>query len=180
MPLARKGLTLEDALLEAAAFAPVSRVMLSCYELWHPSFSEPIYLVRDYSDFTARLESDAPRNASEEVTFLAAWFRFTRATESDQSDSPRVTVSIDNVSGLMSRALATARGSRDLWELIERVYASDVTTGPAVTPPLRVNLTDLELSGATCTAQALYADPVNVAVPTRLFTPEKYAGLVAR
>lgn len=180
MAITIKGLTLDAALLEAAAFAPVSRVMLSCYELWHPSMAEPVRLVRDYANFTCSLESDAPRNPGAEVEHMAAWFRFTRATESDQSDSPQVTVSIDNVAGLMTRALAAARGSRDLWELIERVYASDQPGAPAITPPLRVNLTDVEMAGGTCTAQAIYADPVNVSVPSRLFTPEKYAGLVAR
>jgi len=180
MPITRRGLTLEDALTEAAAAAPIARAVLGCYELWHPTMDEPVRLVRDYADFVCTLEATAPRNPGEEVTHLAASFSFSRPDESDQSDAPRVTVTISNVSGLMSRALATARGSRDLWELIERLYVSDDPSAPALTPVLRVNLTDVLTSGATCTAQARFADPVNVAVPSRTFTPEKYPGLLSR
>lgn len=180
MAITRRGLTLDEALLEAAAAAPIQRAMLQCYELWHPTMSAPVYLVRDYADFVGRLEADAPRNASDWATHLAASLQFTRPEESDQSEAPTVTVTISNVSGLMSRVLAAARGSREPWELIERVYASDDNTKPAITPPLKVNLSEVQLSGAVCVAQARFADPVNVAVPSRTFTPEKYPGLTAR
>ena len=50
------------ALAEAYASAPVDQVIHHTLELWHPAFSAPIRVVRDFSAIDARIEAGAARN----------------------------------------------------------------------------------------------------------------------
>ena len=70
--------TLSQAIKEAYASAPANVIIYHTMELWHPAFTDPIRVVRDYDDLTATLESTAPRNAGESVTFIAFNFDFTK------------------------------------------------------------------------------------------------------
>ena len=60
--------SLEDALKEAYASAPASEVILHTLELRHPSFTQPIRVVRDHAEFTCFLEADAPEEGTPKVT----------------------------------------------------------------------------------------------------------------
>lgn len=174
----RHGVTLSQALHEAAVASPVTRMMLSTFELWHESFAEPIYVVNDHENLTAFKEAAAERDAGLQVEYLACAVTISRPEESDQAGTPEITVSVDNVSGLLSDALRAARGSIEPWELIERVYASDDLSGPAIDPPLKVMVTGVDMDGETVTLRASFGDPVNVAVPRLTFKRSEYPGLV--
>lgn len=180
----RKGVTISEAYAAAAVSAPVNRVMLSCYELWHPSLPEPIRVVHDNVPFFATLEASAPRDAGQSVEHLAAWLQAGIFAESNDAATPEVQIRIDNVTGMMTDALAIARASTEFaseqWWLIERVYASDDPSAPARMPVLELTLTKVSMSGPTAVLTSSYGDPVNVNIPAITFIPEEYPGLDAQ
>ena len=177
----RKGVRLSQAAAEAIAVAPLQRAMLYCYEVWHPTMAEPIRVVRDYVPLMATLEATAPRNPGEEVEHLACSVSVERPEESDASSAPQVSFVIANVNGLLKQALDAARGSREVWEVIERVYASDDTSEPAVMPPLTLTFTSADMKGGMATLTAGFGDdPVNKSIPALTFKPEEYTSLSAR
>ena len=65
--------TLSQALKEAYAAAPTSQIVYHTLEIYHPAFTQPIRVVRDFVDLAATLEATAPRNASQTVTGNAAF-----------------------------------------------------------------------------------------------------------
>lgn len=175
--LYRKGVTLSEALLEAAAVAPLYRAMLFCYELYHPSMDGPFRFVDNKENFIAKLEASAPRNPGEEVTFFALPLTAVRPEESDSASTPEVSISADNVGSALTYALRNGRGSLVPWEIIERLYASDVNNTPAKLPVLRYELSSADISATQAQIKASYGDPVNMSVPRLTFKREEYPGL---
>jgi Domain of unknown function (DUF1833) len=173
----RSGVTLTEALQEAAAIAPIGRAMLLCYELWHPSLAEPIRFVDDNAPLMATLEADAPRDASTEVEFIACPVSLQRPEESDSAASPTVSLARPDVSGILKGALDAARGTVEPWSLIERIYASDDTSTPAKLPPMSFELTTAEISGAAAKITAMFDDDANSAIPRISFRRNEYPGL---
>lgn len=177
----RHGVSLSEALAEAATVAPLGRPMLSTFELWHEDLPDgPIYIVSDHADLLATIESTADRNASTEVEFIAAPVRIARPEESDTAATPEITLEADNVSGELSDALKRTRDSLEPWVLIERIYAADDTSAPAVMPPMQMTLTGAEIAGAVAQLRASFGDSVNVSVPRITFKRSEYPGLSAR
>lgn len=176
--ITRKGVTLSEALQEAAAIAPITRAMLYAYELWHPTLSEPVRFVNDKALLLATLEDDAPRDAGEEVEFMACPLSLERPEESDTAATPTVALSRPDVAGVLKPLFDAARGSLDSWVLIERVYASDDTSRPAMLPPLSFELSAVDTAGAEAKLSASFDDDANVAVPRITFKREEYPGLM--
>jgi hypothetical protein len=174
---AYRGVSYSDALLEAAAVAPIDYLTLYAYELWHPTLDEPIYFVNDLQDLEATIEADATRNAGVTVTFLGVLLAMQRPEESDTDASPQVSLSREGVSGILKVALDTARGSTDPWELIERVFTTDDLSGPAKLPPMIYNLSAAQMASAGASISAGFGDFANVSVPTKTFRREKYPTL---
>jgi hypothetical protein len=152
--------------------------MLEAYELWHPSFDEPIRFVNDIAPLTATLEDTAPRNASQAVEFLAVPMTVDRPEESDTAANPSVTLARPDVSGLLKTALDKARGSLASWELIERVYASDDLAAPAIRPTRVYQVKSFTLSLDSSSMEASYLDHANQGIPRLTFKRQFYPGLV--
>lgn len=175
--IVRRGVTLAQALQEAAAVAPITRQMIYCYELWHPTLVSPVYFVNDNADLLATIEVAAARNANTEVEFLSCPMSVTRPEESDQPESPKITLSRPDLAGMMRPLLDAARGSLDPWIIIERLYASDDLTGPALLPPLEVELTSIDMVGSALQLSAQFDDDGAFAVPAITFRRAQYPGL---
>lgn len=175
--IVRRGVTLAQALQEAAAVAPIYRQMLYCYELWHPTLSAPVYVVNDNADLLATIETTAARNANTEVEFLSCPMTVSRPEESDQPESPKISLSRPDLAGMMRPLLDAARGSLVPWVLIERVYASDDLSGPALLPPLEVELTNIDIVGSALQISAQFDDDGALAVPAITFRRADYPGL---
>jgi hypothetical protein len=173
---ARNGVSLSDAFAEAAAVAPIQRVMLWCYELRHPSLAEPARFVNDKNSLLATLESDAPANPGEQVEFLACLLDAERPEESDSAASPEITLTREGVSGILAQAFRAGRGSLEPWELTERVYASDDTSAPAKLPVATYILSANEIGPLTASLKANFADPANISIPRLTFRREQYFG----
>lgn len=174
---ARNGVSMSYAQLEAAAVAPVTRPMLNTYELYHP-LSGRHRFVADNENLLATLEADAPADASTEVEFLAAPLTIDKPDESDTAATPETTLSLDNVSGLMSSQLDLTRGSLTPWELTERVFAGDDTSGPAILPPTVLDVDGVAIKGTALALKASFGNPNDVNVPRRTFKRSDYPGLV--
>lgn len=171
------GVSLSEALHEAAVVAPIERAMLQTFEFWHPSFSVPIYAVADYQPFVAVKEATAARDPGRTVSFLAVSITVGSGEESD-AGAQEVSITMSNVSGLMSEALRNARGSLDPWEMILREYASDDPSGPAMLPPLSLYVTSASITAEVLTLTCSYGDSANVSVPRLTFRRDQYPGLV--
>jgi hypothetical protein len=179
------GLSLSQALVQAATAAPAHRARLCCYELMHASRTYPIRVVNDTVPLVATLEADAPRDASSEVTFSACRVSADIADESPDSPAGQVDLRIDNVSGHIMDMLRSALNHPSAavraapWELIERVYVSDETDGPAILPVFKVTPIRVTVSGAAAVISCRARNPSNRSIPAITFTPESYPGLVA-
>lgn len=177
--ITRRGVTITEAYQEAAAVAPITRAMLYAYELWHESMGSdgPVRFVNDKADLLATLEADAPRDPGDEVEFVACPLSSERPEESDTAASPTVKLGRPDVAGLLKAALDDARGSLEPWTLIERVFASDDTSTPALLPPLTYELTAAQIAGAAAQLTAQYDDDANESIPRITFKRQEYPGL---
>jgi len=114
---------LSQALREAYAAAPADTVILHTLEIWHPTFTEPIRVVRDHAELTARLETGAPRDAGRMVGFVALAFDLDLPPV-DTAPVPEIAVTLDNVGQEIVDALEAAAISQDKIDIIYRPYLS--------------------------------------------------------
>lgn len=166
------GVSMSDALLEAAAIARIDSAMLDAFSLAHPLI-DTIYFVNDYQPLVATLEDGVTV-----VTFEACPIRMSRATESAEADSPQITIDCDNISGVVSDALRIIRASRDPWVLTNYLYNSEDTSGPAVMPPTVKEFFEVSVNERTASLTAAFGDAGNKAIPATTFKRSEYPGLV--
>lgn len=171
---AKFGVSLAEAYAEAVASAPVGQVVLSTYEITHPTFTDRILIVNDYQPFLATLET------GEEVEFIPCPVLVTAPEQSENGATPSIDVQIDGVSAMLAARLDAALGTYEKIGIIERVYVSNDTSAPAVMPPLSLTLRDVEVNETTVKASAAYDDPVNKGFPAKDYGIREYPGLVAR
>lgn len=180
------GVSFSDAYAEAIATARIDRVMLPTYELRHPNFVDDngdlyaVRIVNDHADLTATLEDTAEVNAGEEVLFTACPIEVSGPDESDSGSAPAITFSIDGVSQVLVQQLDRALLSLQPVTITERIYASDDTSGPAVTPVLTMTLREVTVTDTRVSAKAMFFDPSNRGFPRQEYTQEQYPGLSAR
>ena len=177
-PLA--GVSLSEAEAEAAAIAPVGRVMFDCLELWCPAFTEPARVVNDKQDFTARLEADAPRDAGELVLWTAIPVSVVWPREGESAGPYVAQLQLDGVSGILAEQLDLVNGSLDPLECIVRRYASDDPSGPSRLPVLRMELSNVKVSEARVTASIVGRERGTHRWPAVAYTKARYPGLPAR
>lgn len=169
--------TLEDALAEAYASAPSSEVILHTLEIRHPSFTVPIRVVRDFNDFTAYLEADAPADPGAQVTFVAMAFDFS-LPDVEKAVSPEIDISLDNVSGELIGYLDAAAQTPDLIEITYRPYLASDPSGPQMNPPLTLVIRSVSADVFRVRARAGFADLANRKFPNEVYDAERFPGLV--
>lgn len=175
----RRGLSYSEALLEAAFVAPTHRAMLETFEIFNADGTPEgaIYLVSNPEDFAATKEAGADRDPGATVTYLAAPIVADKQEESDSAAAPEQALRLANVSGLASTALRLARGSLEPWELLERVYASDQPSAPALLPALSLLIGRAVITASEVAFTATYGDPANVSIPALKFRRAEYPTL---
>ena len=171
---ARNGVTLSEAYAEAAASAPLDRAIIYTYELLHPSFTERICIVNDFQNITAGLET------GEQVEFIACPVQVVPPSESDGSEAPTISVSIDGVSAIVASKLDEAARAHERITLVERQYVSDDLSAPCYLPPLSLTLKTVNVNATRVTASASFTDPVNRGFPSKDYLIREYPGLVAK
>lgn len=175
-----RGVSLSEAEAEAATIAPVGRVPLDALEFYHPNFDAPARVVNDKANLVATLEADAPRNAGEEVTFIAVGVEVVWPSETDDASAPKLQLRLDGASPVLVEQLDLAVGTLDPVVVIVRRYMSDDTSGPARLPVLTMELSDVKVSETTVLATCIFRDPANTRFPRLAYTRTKYPGLSAR
>ena len=168
--------TLSLALREAYASAPANVVIYHTLELWHPAFSVPIRVVRDYADLTATLESTAPRNASEAVTFIAFNFDFSKP-EVSSAGVPQITITLDNVDRAIVANIEAALTTTDMVTVIYREFLSSDLSAPQNNPPLAMTILNVVADVFKVTATAGFPNLMNKRFPTTEYSAEVFTGL---
>ena len=169
--------TLTQAIKEAYAAAPSNVIIYHTIELWHPAFSAPIRVVRDYTDLTATLEASAPRNASTAVLFVAFNFEFTKP-EVSSTGLPEVTLTMDNVDRAIVANIEAALSTTDLVTVIYREFISSDLTAPQNNPPLSLIITSVVADLYKVTAVASFPNLMNKRFPTLEYSAETFVGLL--
>jgi len=168
---------LSAAIREAYASAPVETIIYHTLEIWHPSFSDPIRVVRDRDPLDARLEAGAPRDAGAVVTFAAYAFDVI-PPEQTTTGAPQCVIEIDNVSREISSAIDLAVSEPDPITVIYRAFLSDaLDEGPETDPPLELTLITVTADMFKVRATAGFPDLLNRAFPDLRYTAEDFPGL---
>lgn len=169
--------TLSAAIQEAYASAPVDQVIYHTLELWHPAFSAPIRVVRDFNSIDARIEAGAARDAAAVVTFVAFAFDI---VPPDQTTSgvPQCVIEIDNVSREILAQIDLAVVSAEQIKAIYRAYLSDaLLDGPENDPPMELTLISVSATPFRIRATAGFPDLVNLKFPKLDYELETFPGL---
>jgi hypothetical protein len=195
---------LSQAIKEAYAAAPSNVVLLHTLEIRHPTFTQPIRVVRNFADtetwvgeggaeveavldamaaderdmvgLVARLEADAPQNPGEMAAFIALGFDLDLPPV-DTIPVPEITVTMDNVGREITDALDGAATSQDRIEVTYRPYLSDDIEGPQMDPPITLVLNEVEANPLHVTGRARMLDIGNKAFPARTYTAKDFPGL---
>lgn len=169
--------TLSQAIKEAYASAPDSSVAYHTLEIYHPSFTTPIRVVRDFVDLSAKLESTAPRNPSTYVTFVGYPFDIV-PPEVSTTGVPTLQITIDNVSRDIMAGLESAVTTSTPITVIYRMFLSSDLTAPQNNPPMTLTIISLSADVFRVTATATFGDLVNKRFPSVLYNVETFPGLV--
>lgn len=104
-------------------------------EIYHPSKTEVIRIVQDYNEYIGWLETTAPRNAGELVTFLPFAGDIVEPTESNDAEQS-ISVNIADINSEIPKYLDSFDGFDWLEpiQVIYRKYWSGDNSQPA-TPP---------------------------------------------
>lgn len=163
------------ALQEVHASNPRGRHIVATLELRHPTLTEPVRVVADNDDLTAKLEETAPVDAGETVTFSAMAFQ---ATPPERADGrwPEMELALDGAALAMEPHLEAAMLSDDPVDIVWREYIrEDAAEGPG-----RVIL-GLELDSTRSGDAAVTGTAGVYGLDRRFgqtFTLEEYPGLV--
>ncbi len=177
---AQYGIQLSQALAEAAAVAPVEQARHLCLEFRHPS-ADPIRVTDNTDALTVTHEAGAPLLPGASATYLPAPIRVTLPEESPEAGSPQITITLAHVNGAVAERLRATRESLTPWRVIERVYLSDDLTGPAVLPPLELEVLEVEFGGEpVAVLRCAFGDPARRPVPRLTYRVSQYPGLTAR
>ncbi len=172
-------MSLSEALAEAYASCPSSVAELSTVEVYHPSWSSPVRLVRDRINLVATLEASAPNNPGQAVTFQALPFDFTLPKRGEGRQELQLV--IDNASRLLMDAIEALDLSTDEpVRVIYRPYLSSDLSGPHMNPPLRLAVRSISITAQQVTLACGYADFANRRFPRRVYRVEEFPGLESR
>ena len=169
--------TLSQAIKEAYASAPNTSVAYHTLEIYHPSFTTPIRVVRDFVDLSARLESTAPRDASTYVTFVGYAFDIV-PPEVSSTGVPSLQITIDNVARDIMANLELAVTTSTPITVIYRMFLSTDLTGPQNNPPMALTIISISADVFKVTATATFGDLVNKRFPSVTYNIETFPGLV--
>lgn len=169
--------TLSQAIKEAYASAPDTDVAYHTLEIYHPSFTTPIRVVRDFVDLSAKLESTAPRDASTYVTFVGYAFDIV-PPEVSSTGVPTLQITIDNVARDIMAGLEQAVMTSTPITVIYRMFLASDLTGPQNNPPMALTIISISADVFKVTATATFGDLVNKKFPSVLYNIETFPGLM--
>lgn len=156
---------------------PEAQREIRTLELWHPDFSQVYRFANEYNDFTGTLESTAPRNSGEEVTFTAATLLIKEPSERGDTDQV-ISVTVGATDDVLAEMLDSITGTGYLSqiEVIYRKYYSGDVSQPAV-PALYLYASGVNFDNATSATLTVEDTDLAVKRSGALYTLEEFPGL---
>jgi hypothetical protein len=158
-----------EAIREAYSICPSSKTLVDTLEIRHPD-KDPIYLVKDQLEMTARLEDGTW------VDFEPLAFDF-KLPKSADTGAQSLDVSIDNTNNHVAEYLNSVKASLKPLTIIYRPYLLEDLTKPQMSPPLTLTLTSALITVTQVSGRATYADIVNKRFPNDYYTPRRFKNL---
>lgn len=159
-----------DAIKEAYVLAAPSVVELDTLEVINSSTSERLFLVRNFEDFPATLET------GEEVVFKAFGFLISLPDQTERGVGELV-VETDNVEGIVEAYLESAFALGSTVTFKFRPYLASDPASPHLTPPLEMQLKQYSIRGSRVTCRASFCQVVNSKFPGEYYTRTDFPGL---
>ena len=170
-----QGVTMSEALREAATYAPVHRAVLLTYEFVHPAISPRALVVCNHENITAKDESGVT------ITFTAlGGLRSSGFEESDQAATPTLRLEMDGVSTELVDKLDLALESLTPSTVIESIYVSDDLTTPALLPPAQAIVRTGSVTETKVALEIGFGDPANQPFPRKTYTRVEHPGLAVQ
>jgi hypothetical protein len=162
--------SLQDAIKEAFAIAPVNKVVYHTLEIRQTGVQSAIFIVQATQEIVARDELGVER------TFQPVGFQFSLPPENEEGFTS-LNIAIDNVGQQVSDFIEAAKGSKVPVQIFYRPYLSDDLTQPQMIPPLVLWLKDVQVTQAQVVGRATFMDIVNRKFPSELYTRERFPAL---
>lgn len=169
--------TLGPALQEAYAIGTTG-VHYVTLEMRHSLLTEPIRVVCDHEDLICTLESDAPLDPGEQVTFQAFTFR-TSKPEISPTGIPTMPLEIDNVDRRITASIEAVLSSKESIKVVFREYLSLDLSMPQNDPPMELEVLDCRADVFVVKVTLGWANRKNMRFPTDLFDSERNPSLAA-
>lgn len=167
-----------DEIREAYAVAPRDRVVWQTVELRHPAFEVPVRLVRGRRrgvPLVATLESNAPLNAGEAVSFDPFAFEFIPPGQDSNGPTPARAV-VDNISGALIEKLDLTLTDNRAIEVTYRVFRDDQLNAPGDVVR-NLFLTDVEVTASRATGELRYREVATQGFPLKLYSRDLFPAL---
>jgi hypothetical protein len=171
------GTTLSAAIKEAYASAPANVVIYHTLEFRHTSFTQPIYVVRDFQDLNAVIEPASLVNGGSPVLFVALAFDI-KKPEVSSTGLPQVTIELDNVDQSLVKAIEVAIQTTELVQVIYREYCTGHLDLPQNNPPLTLTVTSITATPFRISATATLPNLMNRRFPTTEYNANVFPSLI--
>lgn len=171
-----------EALAEAYANVEIEQITLDTLELRHPAFLDEngdltaVRVVRGFQNYDLRLESDAPMNGGEIVTFVGVPFEFELPSFSE-GQVPHLKMTIGNVSRKITQQIELAIAQLKPIDVTYRPYLESDPEAPQMDPPFHMVLTNVSVDVFTISGDASLDDVHNWPFPSKKYTPARFPGL---
>jgi len=162
--------TLQDAIKEAYAVAPVSSVIIHTLEILQEGVQDAIYISQSRRGITAYDENGILR------AFLPVGFQFA-LPPSNEEGFHSLNIAIDNIGQQVSDFINTAKAYPVPIQMKYRPYLSDDLSQPQMDPPLVLFLKDVQITSHQVTGRATFMDIVNKKFPAELYTRARFPAL---
>jgi hypothetical protein len=163
-------MSLQDAIKEAYASAPVNRIIINTIEIRQTGVQDPIYIAQSHREIIANDENGIPR------TFSPVGFQFS-LPPSNEEGFRSLNIAIDNIGRQVSDFVKAAKSEPVPVEAVYRPYLSDDLTVPQMIPPLVLFLKDIQVTNHSVTGRATFMDIVNKKFPWALYNRARFPAL---
>ena len=115
-----------DQYKKFVANEPEAQREVRTLEIYHPDFSQIYRFANQYDDFTATLETTAPRNAGEDATFTASTLLIEEPAERNDADQV-ISVTVGATDDVLAEIIDQVSGSG----FLEQIQVCLLYTSPS-------------------------------------------------
>jgi hypothetical protein len=162
--------SLTEAIKEAYAIAPASKIVIHTLQISQDGVQDPIYIAQSRHEFVALDEHGVQRY------YAPVGFQFSLPS-SDEEGFKSLTIAIDNVDRRVTEFVDIAKSEEQPVKVIYRPYLSDDLSGPQMIPPLVLFLKELQITTFQVVGRATFMDIVNKPFPNQLYTRDRFPAL---